>query len=142
MVDSVEHRVEMHRIGRERREAGKPRWDQTVAIAAYIHEQYSDNKVVNSWHVMRNVADLITERLGKYLEIGSPDWNMDFADMIEDMRERSVESLAAEDNAEEAVNNYLSEIYDFFDYHNIWAGAGAAKIVKLVPNEEAPRASV
>ena len=141
MVDSVEHRVEMHRIGRERREAGKPRWDQTVAIAAYIHDQYSEDKILNAWHVMRNVAELVTEQLGRYVEFGRPDYDIDFADMIEDMRERSLESLSSEDDPEEAVNSYLSDVYDFFDYHHIWGGAGAAHIVKVIPPEERTAAS-
>lgn len=141
MVDSVEHRVEMHRIGRERRAAGKPRWDQTVAIAAYIHDEYSEDKAVNAYHVMRNVADLITANLGRFLDVEKPEYDLDFADMIEDMSERSLESVRGEIDPDEAIGGYLDQIYDFFDYNHIWAGAGAQKIVKMLPLEpdgEAP----
>jgi hypothetical protein len=135
MVDSVEHRVEMHRIGRERRAAGKGRWDQTVAIAAYIHDEYSEDKAVNAYHVMRNVADLISAKLGKFINPERPECDFDFADMIEDMRERSLESVRGELDPQEAISGYLDQVYDFFDYNNIWSGAGAEKIVKMLPLE-------
>jgi hypothetical protein len=131
----------MHRVGRERRAAGKERWEETVAISAYIHDQYSDDPTLNSWHIMRNVADLITSRLGRFLDIDSPNWDLDFADMIEDMRERSLESLSNEEDAKSAVSNYLSEIYDFFDYNNIWAGLGEEKIVKMISSDDGPQIS-
>ncbi len=135
MVDSVEHRVEMHRIGRARRAAGKSRWDKTVEIAAYIHDEYCDDKAVNAYHVMRNVAELVAERLGRFLDVEKPEYDLDFADMIEDMRERSLESVRGELDPQEAINGYLDQIYDFFDYNHIWAGAGAQKIVKMLPLE-------
>jgi hypothetical protein len=135
MVDSVEHRVEMHRIGRARQEAGKPRWDQTVEISAYIHDQYSEDKAINAYHVMRNVADLISQKMGRFLNIEDPAYDIDFADMIEDMRERSLESVRSENDPQDAINGYLDQIYDFFDYNAIWAGAGTQKIVKMLPIE-------
>jgi hypothetical protein len=135
MVDSVEHRVEMFRVGRARRAAGKSRWDQTVAIGAYIHDEYSEDSAVNAWHVMRNVADLVSDQLGKFLDVAKPEYDFDFADMIEDMRERSLESVRGELDHEEAISRYLEAIYDFFDYNNIWNGAGAEKIVKMLPLE-------
>ncbi|NTF17144.1 hypothetical protein G6L37_01700 [Agrobacterium rubi] len=132
MVDSVEHRVEMHRIGRERRAEGKSRWEKTVDISAYVHEQYSEDKVLNSWHVMRNVADLIASKLGRYLNEDSASFDPDFAEMIEDMRERSLESLSSEDDPVDAVGSYMDQVYDFFDHNNIWAGMGSAKIVNMI----------
>lgn len=135
MVDSAEHRAEMWSIGRARREAGKQRWDQTVEISAYIHDQYSDDPAVNAWHVMRNVADLITEKMGKFLDVGNDCYSLDFDDMIEDMRERSLESIRGEENPRDAVDGYLDQIYDFFDYNAIWSGTGAQKIVKMLDIE-------
>jgi hypothetical protein len=135
MVDSVEHRVEMHRIGRERQARGRPRWDQTVSISAYIHEQYSDDAAVNAWHVMRNVADLIAAQMGKFLDVDNDHYNLDFADMIEDMRERSLDSIRDEPDANEAVGGYIDQIYDFFDYNEIWGDAGATKIVKMLDTD-------
>jgi hypothetical protein len=125
----------MYRIGRERRAAGKGRWDQTVAISAYIHDEYSEDKAVNAYHVMRNVAELITAKLGKFLAVEKPEYDLDFAETVEDMRERSLESVRGELDPEEALNGYLDQIWEFFDYNNIWGGAGAEKIVKMLPLE-------
>ena len=136
MVDSVEHRVEMHRIARKRQAEGRSRWDERVPIAAYIHDLYSEDKVVNAWHVMRNVAELITERLGRFLDPSSPDWNWEFAERIEDMRERDLASMREESDAVESLDVYLEEIYDFFDHYAIWAGAAEEKIVKMISTSD------
>ena len=37
MPDSVEHRVEMHRLATERRSQGKPIWDRKIRLADVFH---------------------------------------------------------------------------------------------------------
>jgi len=37
MPDSVDHRVEMYQLARERRKAGKPVWSETVKVGDIFH---------------------------------------------------------------------------------------------------------
>lgn len=146
MTDKGEHRAALHKIVVARAGEGKPSWAKTVNVTSFIHYQYSDELAVNVYHILRNVAALIVEKLPQYAD---PDkcetmGDEDFAIMLSDMGKVTLQELREADNPKEIMNDYLNEVYDVFDYKRIWAEPQAPKIVKMLEMDvsEAPAPKV
>ncbi|MEV0830853.1 hypothetical protein [Nonomuraea rubra] len=102
MPNTVEHKVEMFMLARERRAQGKPVWDRTIRIG----------------HVWRNENMTFTERRDAVVRIlrASP-WVKDrdeFDQLVE-----VVDNLAEAEDAEE-FDGWWDELYDHADGDRVW----------------------
>lgn len=87
---------------------------------------------------MHNVADLLSARLPNLLD-PSPEnnaYDAEFADLVEEMKDRTVEGLRDLEDLNGLVNLYLDQVYDVLDYNHIWAGDGIDRIVRLHEPQE------
>jgi hypothetical protein len=102
MPDSVEHRVEMFRLARERLAAGLPVWDKTLDMRDVFH---------NDAITFEERRDAIVRRLRSSAWLKGRD---EFDRLVE-----VVDNLAdAEDTTE--FNGWWSELYDLADYERVW----------------------
>lgn len=102
MPDSVEHRVEMHRLATERRSQGKPIWDRKIRLADVFH---------NDALTFEQQRDAIVKR------IRSSGW-LDGKDEFDDLV-MAVEELAETDDVKR-FDSVWSQIYDHADYDRVW----------------------
>lgn len=138
MAHSAEHRAEMHRIANERREQGKPRWERTVDVKAYLHNDYDADPAVNAYHKIQNVAALLTSRLADLLDssLDNAKYDFEFDQLLEEMRDRTIDGLRGEEDLQQTVDYYLHQVFDVLDYNAVWAGDGVKKIVELYEPDE------
>jgi hypothetical protein len=139
MAHSAEHRAEMHLLGVERRAQGKPRWERTVDIRAFLHNDYDSDPAVNAYHKIQNVVEVLTANLGDLLD-PSPDnskYDFEFEQLLEEMKDRTIDGLRADENLDHTVEYYLHDVFDVLDYNSIWAGDGMTKVEQLhEPSEQ------
>lgn len=138
MAHSAEHRAEMHRLGAELRTQGKPRWERTVDVKAFLHNEYDADPAVNAYHKIQNVVEVLTANLGDLLD-PSPDntkYDFEFEQLLQEMKDRTIEGLRDDEDLDQTVDYYLHQVFDVLDYNSIWAGDGTSRIVRLHEPDE------
>lgn len=102
MPSTADHKVEMHRLARERLAAGKPVWDRKIRLGA----------------VWRNEGMTFTQRRDAIVAIlRASGWLRD-RDMFSSLV-IAVENLAGAEDADE-FDGWWDEIYDIADYDRVW----------------------
>ncbi len=102
MPDSADHRVEMHRLARERVAAGMPVWDRRVNVADVFHDE---------------AMSFIERRDAIVARLRSSGW-LDGRDEFDGLVE-AVDGLANADDDDE-FNAWWDEIYDHADADRVW----------------------
>jgi hypothetical protein len=129
----------MHRLGNERRAQGKERWARTVDVKAFLHDDYDADPAVNAYHKIQNVVEVLTANLGVLLDPApdNPHYDFEFDQLLEEMKERTIDGLRDDDELNQTVEYYLHQVFDVLDYNSIWAGDGLTRIVRLhEPSEQ------
>jgi len=102
MPNTVEHKVEMHRLARERIAAGKPSWAHKINLRDVFH---------NDDLTFEQKRDAIVAR------IRATTWFKQY-DEFDDLPQFVEELADAEDKY--AFNDVLGEIYDIADADRVW----------------------
>lgn len=102
MPDSVEHRVDMHRLARQRRAEGKPIWDRKISLADVFH---------NDELAFDRRRDAIVARLRASAWLKERDESDHLVLLVEELSE--VEDA-------DAFNEVWSDVYDEADYDRVW----------------------
>lgn len=138
MAHSAEHRAEMHRLGEGRKAQGKPRWERTVDVKAFLHDEYDPDPAVNAYHLVHNVVELLKAELPDLLDMSpdNPSYDFEFGQLLEEMNDRTVEGLRDDDNLAQTVDYYLHQVFDVLDYNSIWAGDGMRRNLRLYQPDE------
>lgn len=126
MPRTIEHRVEMHRLVRERVAAGRSVWERTIDIKAILRSAEDDT----SEETAARVANAIGALLRSHLSAASLDWacplcDDDIAEVVEGLEQLRPDSYADDPtySAREDLNNMLDALYDWADRNRVWLGA-------------------
>jgi hypothetical protein len=102
MSRTVEHRVEMARIARERTAAGKPVWDRKLKLGPIFHDESL---------TFAELRDTVVRKLR------ASTWFKSY-DEYDDLPQFTEELGDTEDRA--SFNDVLDEIYDIADADRVW----------------------
>lgn len=119
-MDTAEHRVKMHTIAAERRNAGKPVWQYTVRgfkDALRLYQVGDDDTLIESrdatvsalkhspWYEQSPPFGGLHEVVDELSDVGNPDidWDDDY-------------------DPEQHFNSCLERIYDLADHDRAWLG--------------------
>lgn len=102
MPRTVEHRVEMARIARERTAAGKPVWDRKIRLGGVFRDETL---------TFEELRDTVVRALR------TSSW-FKRHDEYDDLPQYTEELADTEDRA--AFNDVLDAIYDLADYDRVW----------------------
>lgn len=102
MPDTVEHRVEMHRLAQQRRAAGRPVWEHQVDVSDVFH---------NDDLTFEQRRDKIVARVRQSVWFKSKDESDDLPQWVEELAD-------AEDTGE--FDPVWGAIYDEADYDRVW----------------------
>ncbi|WP_329521081.1 hypothetical protein [Spirillospora sp. NBC_01491] len=105
MPDSVEHRVEMHRVAQQRKAAGQPIWDRKINLADVFHNEAMTFE-------QRRDAIVRTLRASRWVKEHSE--QDAFGGLVE-----VVDNLAAAEDIGE-FDGWLDELYDHADNDRVW----------------------
>lgn len=102
MPATPEHKAAVHRLARERVNAGRPVWAHTIDLRHVFH---NDEMPFAAWR--DSVVRII--RASKWVKGAD-----EFGKLVE-----AVDGLAHAEDAEE-FNGWLDELYDLADYDRVW----------------------
>lgn len=125
MPRTVEHRVEMHRLLRERMAAGRPVWERTIDIKSVLRSAGDDTSEETAAAVANAIGALFRRRLpAASLDWASPACDDDIAEIVEGMEQLRPDSYADDPtySAREDLNNMLDALYDWADRNRVWLG--------------------
>jgi hypothetical protein len=102
MPDTVEHRVEMHQLARQRVAAGLPVWDRKINLADVFHNEAMS---------FIEIRDAVARRLRASTWLKDRD---EFDELVE-----AVDNLAEAEDAQ-GFDEWWSVVYDHADADRMW----------------------
>lgn len=112
--------VRAHQAASELRAAGKPIWPKSVKLKDLFSDDTSPEALAA---VANGVAARLREALPKdTFDVTSDDFDQEIDDIAEDFETMTAEGLTGVDDAQELINDRLSEIYDWADVKRVWIG--------------------
>lgn len=116
MVDSVEHRVECHRLATALRKQGKPVWANRIPLNDIFDEKEDPQSVMEKAH---EVAKRLRAGLpAETLDIMSDDYDDEIEELVTDLESWTLENMNG--NPVEMFNDRMSDIYDWADIKRVW----------------------
>lgn len=123
MSDTVEHRVEMHRLATARRAQGKPAWAHTIrgfraALDKYDHQNPTDD-------MLRAIRDEVVAVIKASRWYRNADEYSDLHEAVDELADvANVEIFSPTEDPgydpERHFNSTLDAIYDMADYDRVW----------------------
>lgn len=123
MPNTVEHRVECHRLARERLAANKPVWDRTIRIKHVIAENREDTSEENCAAVANRIGAILRSRVpASWLDASSDDADYALIEVVEGMEAVRPDSYDDDPSfsVHEDLSNMLEQMYDWGDMKRVW----------------------
>lgn len=123
MPRSIEHLVEAHRLGRERRNKGLPTWAYHVPPLniSYLEDERPNAEALVE--TARAIASLLTRSLPKsWLEDVSDDFDEEYDRIVDFMRTIDPKEYPTDTaySMLEAIDDQLEALYDWADLKRVW----------------------
>jgi hypothetical protein len=115
-MSSVEHKVAMHRLARERHRQGKSVWELTVRGVRSVLESFYDDFITTRDAVVRAFE------MSSWYQDTNREEHRQLEDILDELRDVGSPDIDWDDDYDEVehFNACMNAIYDLADYHRVW----------------------